>query len=138
MRLRRLEVEHVRNLSRVELDLRRGLNYFYGPNGAGKTALLESVFLLGRGRSFRTQQVRELIQHGEDALLVRADLADTRRGDLSVGMRRRRSGDLELRAAGERVTKLSEVAELMPLQTLLPDVSELVFGSPSERRSWID
>ncbi len=138
MRLRRLEVEHVRNLSRVELDLRRGLNYFYGPNGAGKTALLEAVFLLGRGRSFRTQQARELIQHGEDALLVRASLTDTRRGDFSVGMRRRRSGDLELRAAGERVTKLSAVAELMPLQTLLPDVSDLVFGSPSERRSWID
>jgi DNA replication and repair protein RecF len=136
--LQRLEIQHFRNLTHVSVDLSPGLNFFFGPNGAGKTALLESVFLLGRGRSFRTQQVRELIQLGEDAVLVRGDLVGSRRGDVSAGVRRTRSGEVELRVAGQRRQKLSELAELMALQALLPDVGDLVFGAPSHRRSWID
>jgi len=138
VRLRRIHIENVRNLRRVDVDLGAALNFFLGSNGAGKTALLEAVFVLARGRSFRTQLVRDLITRGESTLLVRARLHDEQRGDIQVGVRRGASGDAELRVDGERVQRVSEIARLIPLQTLLPDVGQLVFGPPSERRTWLD
>lgn len=138
MRFDQIHVEHLRNLSSVDVELNPGLNYFCGPNGAGKTALLESVFVLARGRSFRTQLVRDLVQRGASSLLVRARLRDEQRGTVSVGIRREVSGETEMRVDGARVQKVSAIARLIPLQTLLPDVADLVFGSPAERRSWLD
>lgn len=138
MRFDRVHIERLRNLSSVDVELNPGLNYFCGPNGAGKTALLESVFVLARGRSFRTQLVRELVQRGAASLLVRAQIQDEQRGSVNVGIRRELTGETELRLDGARVQKISAIACLIPLQTLLPDVAQLVFGPPSERRSWLD
>ena len=138
MQFKSLEIRHVRNLSQVHLELAPGLNYFYGDNGAGKTAVLEAVHLLSRGRSFRTSVARELIERGEAALLVRGEIEDEHRGLVQAGLRRDVQGDTELRVDGQRVQRVSDVARLVPLQTLLPDVGELVFGGPSARRSWLD
>jgi recombinational DNA repair ATPase RecF len=42
----------------------------FGANGAGKTSVLEAIFLLGRGRSFRTRLNERLIRHGQAQLRV--------------------------------------------------------------------
>ena len=84
MPLRRLRVSDFRCLEEVELDLDPARNYFYGANGAGKTTLLEAVYLLGRGRSFRTRQARALVRHGQAGLSVYGDVDD--------GVRLRRLG----------------------------------------------
>ena len=39
-------------------------------NGSGKTSLLEAIFLLVRGRSFRTRYSERLIRYGEERLVV--------------------------------------------------------------------
>jgi DNA replication and repair protein RecF len=53
MRLSRLEISGVRNVSSLAIECNANLNLFVGPNGAGKSAILESIYLLARGRSFR-------------------------------------------------------------------------------------
>jgi len=55
MSLIELTVEDVRCLQRAELSLDPRRNLIWGSNGSGKTSLLEAIFLLGRGRSFRTR-----------------------------------------------------------------------------------
>jgi len=45
-------------------------NLLVGPNGQGKTNLLEAIYFLGYGRSFRTSVPRECIQHGNKAARV--------------------------------------------------------------------
>lgn len=138
MRLHRLEVSWLRNLTSVAVELSPGLNTFFGDNGAGKTALLEAVHLLCRGRSFRTQQSRSLIQKGADQLVVRAVLADEIRGTITLAVSKDRNAKTELKVNGQLERRLSEVARLTPLQVMLPDIGELVFGGPGGRRSWLD
>jgi DNA replication and repair protein RecF len=138
MRFKRLIVKKVRNLADLDAQLNPGLNHFFGSNGAGKTAVLESIHLLCRGRSFRSPLLRDVITRGEDALLVRAEWHDEYLGDRSVGIQRSLSTGTEVRLDGRKVSKISDIARLTPLQTLLPDVSELVFGGPKLRRSWLD
>ena len=59
-------------LERAELQLHHnGHNLFCGGNGSGrKTSLLEAIFLLGRGRSFRTRSSERLIRYGRERLVV--------------------------------------------------------------------
>ena len=138
MRFNRLEVSYFRNLSAVAIDLAPGLNTFYGDNGAGKTALLEAVHLLCRGRSFRTQKTQTLIQQGADQLVVRGVIDDEARGPTSLAISKDRRARTEMRLNGEAERRLSEVARLTPLQVMLPDIADLVFGGPANRRSWLD
>ena len=64
MSLGQLSIQNLRCLRQVELDLHPGRNLIVGANGSGKTSLLEAIFLLGRGRSFRTRNSERLITHG--------------------------------------------------------------------------
>ena len=43
---------------------------------------------------------------------------------------------MKLNGAPER--RLSEIARLTPIQVMLPDIAELVFAGPANRRSWLD
>src|SRR2546423_1846207 len=65
-----LTVDDLRCIEHAELHLHPGHNLIWGGNGSGKTSLLESIFLLGRGRSFRTRNSERLIGHGKERLVV--------------------------------------------------------------------
>jgi DNA replication and repair protein RecF len=138
VRFSRLEISWFRNLSHVAMELAPGLNIFFGDNGAGKTALLEAVHVLCRGRSFRTQNTRGLIQQGAETLVVRALIEDELRGPTSLAISKNREARTELKLNGVAERRLSEVARLTPLQVMLPNVADLVFGGPAGRRSWLD
>jgi DNA replication and repair protein RecF len=113
------------------------LNLFSGPNGAGKTAILEALHVVVRGRSFRSSSLSRIVHHEADSMWVRVVLEDTSLGSVSVGIQRQRHGPLEVRVNGQNA-KPSSVAEMVPLQVMLPDASDLVFGAPGERREFLD
>jgi DNA replication and repair protein RecF len=134
--LSRIRVATFRSLSDVELGLAPGRNYVFGPNGAGKTSLLEAVFVLGRGRSFRTRQLRRLVQHGHDSFAVFGEVQTedaTRR--LGVAYR---AGRLEKKVDGQPALGMAELAALLPVHALDPSIHGLVEGGPSERRRFLD
>ncbi|MDA1073632.1 MAG: DNA replication/repair protein RecF [Proteobacteria bacterium] len=130
----RLEVSNLRNIVHANVDLGPGLNYFHGPNGAGKTTLLEAVYLLARARSFRNSDTSTLIRSGTDALVVRG-LFD-HGGSIALSRSTQQKTELKINKTAER--RLSRAAELVPLQLMLPELSNLVFGPPGERRRFLD
>jgi len=133
--LRRLRVSSLRCLKEVELDLDPARNYFFGANGAGKTSLLEAVFFLGRGRSFRTRQARTLVSYGASELSVYGDVDDgVRERRIGAAFRERR---LERRVDGAPASG-SAIAAILPVQTIGPDSHRLIEGGPSERRRFLD
>ena len=70
MSLADLAVDDVRCVEHAELVLHPAHNLIWGGNGSGKTSLLEAIFLLGRGRSFRTRNSERLIGRGQERLVV--------------------------------------------------------------------
>lgn len=54
MAYKNLNLFQFRNIENTEIKLEEGVNIFYGNNGQGKTNLLEAIYLLSRGKSFRT------------------------------------------------------------------------------------
>ena len=133
----RLEVRNVRNIESAHLDLDPGVNLLIGPNGAGKTALLEAVHLLIRGRSFRTNRAESVVRQGCEGMEVGAACQDRQMGVVRLSYVRDR-GRVELRRDSQPVRQASLIAALLPIQLLLPNLGELVFGSPANRRQWLD
>ncbi|MGB8711639.1 MAG: DNA replication/repair protein RecF [Onishia taeanensis] len=137
MTLDRLAFMGLRNLVSLEMAPQPGINVIVGANGSGKTSLLEGIHILGMGRSFRTQQLKHAIDHGDQTMTLHGRLV----GDppLPVGIRRRRDqSELEMRMAGERVARVSQLVEALPLQLINPDAFRLLEGSPSSRREFLD
>ncbi len=138
MIVERIDIGNVRNIDSERLELDPNANLLAGPNGAGKTSALEAVHLVIRGRSFRTTRADRLIRHGEDRMSVAALLGDESVGRVRLRYARQRRGRVELRRDGQVIRQTSKVASLLPIQLLLPDLPELVFGSPGGRRQWLD
>jgi len=136
--LKRLEISYFRNLGSASLDLAPGLNFFFGENGAGKTAVLEAAYFLSRARSFRSAHPRNYIQHGAESVTVRGLLTDATTTQEAVALSKSLGGASVLRVNGEPEPKMSEAARRLPVQVMLPDVGQLVFGPPAERRKWLD
>jgi DNA replication and repair protein RecF len=134
--LERVRVDCLRCLKEVEVRLQGEQNYLYGPNGAGKTSFLEALYLLSRGRSFRTRQTRRLVQRGSAGLVVYGEV-DREGGALTrIGVRVDHAGlgvSIDREAAG-----LAELAAVLRADVIDPSVHRLVEGGPSERRRFLD
>ena len=137
MHITTLRIKNFRNISDVSLVPCAGLNVVTGPNASGKTALLEAIYLFGRGRSFRTHRVRELIQYYQSALQVTAQLLTDQNQSVPVGAERNQR-HLTLRYNARPVRNLSEHARRVPLVLITPDSHDLIAGGPALRRRWLD
>ena len=133
MALARLSIENLRCLAKVDIEPDRGLNLCIGENASGKTSLLEAIFFLGRGRSFRAARRQAAIRDGTESARLVGRLADGR----SVGFEIDARG-WTARAGGDAVTSLVELASLLPVQLLDPDIHRLVQEGPGERRRYLD
>ena len=138
MALARLEVTAVRNLRRVTMPELARTNIYYGDNGSGKTSILESVFLLGMSRSFRSSQIKSVISHSEERCTVFGEVLRGQGTSQAVGVSRSRDGTLEARIAGQAVRSSAELAELLPLQLIHAESFNLLSGGPSHRRQFLD
>lgn len=136
MPLERIRVDGLRILRDVDCRLHPEQNYFFGPNGAGKTSLLEAVYLLGRGRSFRTRQTARLIQHGRSELSVFVE--HLRGGEKQlIGLKYDAAG-LIYRVDRQPVPGVTDVARLVRVDVIDPSIHRLIEAGPSERRRFLD
>lgn len=134
MSLAQLTIQGVRNLAPVTLQPGSSLNWFQGENGAGKTSVLEAVYLLARGRSFRSHRIGSVIQHNQDQLRVVARRAED---GTMLGMERS-SAVWRGRIEGQDCQRLSEFAARLPLVLMEPDSHRLIDGGPEHRRQHLD
>jgi DNA replication and repair protein RecF len=136
MTLRRVQVSDFRCLHSTELDLDPRFTLISGPNASGKTSLLEAMYVLGRGRSFRTRQLDNLIRSGADRFVIYGE-ADLRERRVGLGIEGAARG-MRAKMAGERVPSLAVLAAVLPVQIIDPEVHRLIEEGPSRRRRFLD
>jgi DNA replication and repair protein RecF len=135
MSVARLTTYNFRNLISVTIDLHPKLNFFVGNNGSGKSSLLEAIFFLGHGKSFRTSKVEHLASYETDNFVV--SVKDV--NDLQLGLSKNlQSGVTLIKINGERHARLSELAKNIAVQIVTPESFKLFFGGPKERRRFVE
>ncbi|MDR1567539.1 MAG: DNA replication/repair protein RecF [Streptococcaceae bacterium] len=136
MKLTSIALKNFRNYSAMSLDFNPNLNLFIGSNAQGKTNLLESIYFLALTRSPRTTNEKELIRWGTESAFVCGELLKntgkmTLEVELSGKGRRSKLNHLEMK-------KLSDYIGKMNIVLFSPEDLNLVKGSPSKRRRFID
>lgn len=137
MALDRLEIRDFRCLRSVQADCHPQLNIIHGSNASGKTSLLEAIWFLGRGRSFRSRHRQSLVCQSAGALSVFALINTTGQQPHRLGIGYGPDG-LRARLDGETVRQVSVLARHLPVQMIDPHVHRLIEGGPGERRQFLD
>ncbi len=121
-----------------------------GPNASGKTNLLESIFLLATGKSFRARVEEEMVNYSKDIARVKGSTSSksstgsTRlevvltRGEIDVGADRPEKvarKRLLVNGVGKRLVDFAGVFRVVLFG---PWDLELVTESPSVRRKFLD
>ena len=71
MILKELTLRSFRNYDESVFDFSDKINVLYGNNGLGKTNILEAIYMLGNGISFRTRLDREIVKYKNDNYFIR-------------------------------------------------------------------
>ena len=136
MALRRLQVTEFRCLRSVDIELDGRFTLVSGANASGKTTLLEAIYLLGRGRSFRTRRLDHLIRRGSDRFVVFGEML-VGEHRIPVGLEGSDAG-LRAKIAGVTPSSLAELATGFPVQIIDPEVHKLIEEGPGGRRRFLD
>lgn len=136
MPLSRLTLRDFRCFAALELDLAPRANLILGDNASGKTSLLEAVFVLSRGRSFRTSKTENLVRQGAAGFLISA-MSATASGTVPMGLARQGEA-LEARIGGAPAQSLAELTERLPVQLFDSSAHQLIEGGPRHRRQFLD
>ncbi|MFQ5634573.1 MAG: DNA replication/repair protein RecF [Gammaproteobacteria bacterium] len=137
MSVEKLRIEQFRCLQSVDIEADARQNVILGPNGAGKTSVLEALFFLGRGRSFRPGHSANLIQTGAGNFTLYAELRSAA-GRHRLGVQLSRADGLEVHIDGEGGGARADLVSAFPVQVIDPEVHEMVQGGPKGRRRFLD
>jgi len=135
--LQLLDSADFRNLTHVKFEFDGHLNLVTGVNASGKTSVLEAIYYLARGRSFRGAQLPDLIRFGAAAFRIVATVDAGAGRKVVLGMERG-PGRFSARAAGRTARSQAELASWLPVLLLTPDSHQLLAGGPRFRRQFLD
>jgi DNA replication and repair protein RecF len=138
MQLNTLQVHFLRSLTDFSLEPARRFNYLFGPNGVGKTSVLEAIYMLGRGRSFRSRQSRSIIQYGQEELVLYGEMLDPAGEHLKVGISKPQRGSMQLQLDGERLASVNPLVEKIASLIINAESFQLLCGEPDNRRQFLD
>lgn len=139
MKLEELVISNFRNFVDGSMALGRGTNIVVGANGSGKTTILEAIYLLARGRSFRTTRLGQAIRHDAQEFLLRGRFISADDVEHRIGLRKcRGQGGIEGRLDGGELPNREALHSLLPLLLINSDSYRLIEGAPKYRRQFLD
>jgi DNA replication and repair protein RecF len=132
-----IELDGFRNYVGLSANFRDRVNVIAGRNAQGKTNLIEAIFFISSGHSFRTRSDRDLIRFGEDRAYIRADVMAAGRphrleASLERGRRKKFAANgVSLKTAAEMSGKLTTVL-------FCPDDLNIIRDGAAQRRRLMD
>ena len=125
MSVEQLLTKNFRNLKSTVINFHPDLNFFVGDNGSGKSSLLEAIFFIGHGKSFRASKLDSLACHEQTNFVV--SIKDNKYGQLGLS-KDISSGLTNIKINGERHHRLSDLAKHIAIQIITPESFKLFFG----------
>lgn len=137
MLVKKIVLDGFRNIRDRQIDTSAKQIILTGENGQGKTNVLEAVYMLCYGTSFRTQNIKELVTHGRESFYLCSIFED------SQGLERKAEvifsdGKKNIRLDGKDIKDRKELIYCLPCIVFSHDDIEFVRGEPENRRRFFD
>lgn len=135
MKLTKLDITNFRNYDKLSLEF-EDVNILVGKNGVGKTNILESIYVLAITKSHRSYLDKNLIKEDKDFAKITG----------SVNKKEKKNTyELVISAKGKKVSinknilrRISDYLSNFTAILFCPDDLDLIKGSPSERRKFLN
>ena len=135
MKLIKLDITNFRNYDKLSLEF-ENINILIGKNGVGKTNILESIYALAITKSHRSYLDKNLIKDDYDFAKI---------AGLVSKNNKKNNYELIISSKGKKVSvnknilrKISDYLSNFNAILFCPDDLELIKGSPSERRKFLN
>lgn len=135
MQIQHLEVRNFRNYHHQTLEFDTRVNIFFGDNGQGKTNLLEAIYLLTRGTSFRPASRETLINARSEWATLAARLhSDPLTHDIKLAITEKNK---QFQINGKK-TSAQRIAKTLPSVLFSPESLAVIKEGPESRRQLVD
>ncbi|MCF0237604.1 MAG: DNA replication/repair protein RecF [Sphaerochaetaceae bacterium] len=137
MLINSLVLKGFRNLESCKLDTSYKQVILTGENGQGKTNLLEAIYMLCYGSSFRTQNLREVVSYDSEFFYLRSNFTDSdflpRKVEFSYD-----KNNKTIKLDDKEIKDRKEIIYCLPCIVFSHDDIEFVRGEPENRRKFFD
>jgi DNA replication and repair protein RecF len=143
MILSELTLRQFRSYPKVSFRFSPGITLISGVNTAGKTNILEAIFTLATGKSFRADTDREMIRWGEELSAISAQLSDGNEKTkldlmITTGSVAGKHAPLKKYLVNGIPRRMIDFVGNIRAVLFWPEHLELVTDSPSLRRRYLD
>ena len=136
MQIKNISLKNFRNHSYRNFDFSNNLNVITGENAVGKTNIVEAIYYLSLGRSFRANEDSELIKRNHERAEINATILEgelTRKIKINITKNGR-----AILINGKNISKLSELSKCVNVILFQPKDVMLFSGPPRDRRNFLD
>lgn len=131
MIIQSITLKNFRNHADYQLEFNRDTTLILGENGCGKTSVLEAIYILTRGKSFRATD-SDIVRRGTD--FYRASLMYCSGEQISVTYTNNKKTFSTVTQKTNRLPKKHKY----PVVIFLPSDLNLISGSPTRHRDYFD
>ncbi|MFQ6677441.1 MAG: DNA replication/repair protein RecF [Fidelibacterota bacterium] len=132
-----IEIQNFRNHKHLHIKFKKGINVIWGENGSGKTAILEAIYTLSMGRSFRTRLHKETLKEGSDSLSIEGTFTNKKQQHKIV-LNQLLNGQRKFLIDRYQHISVKELVGKNPIVILSPEEQVITKGYPADRRSYFD
>lgn len=136
MYFKSVKLHNFRNYKNLYLEFDPKLNIIFGENAQGKTNLIESLFIMGLGKSFRTNKDQDMIAFGEEFSKAVSVVCDEDR-ETEIEILYQKEGKV-LKLDGVKLQRSADLLENVYIVVFSPDDLKIVKEGPDNRRRFLD
>lgn len=135
MKINYLQLHNFRNYENLKLNFGDNLNIIYGNNGVGKTNLVEAIYALSITKSFRTNNDKFLIKHGQLSTKIEGEVETNTVNNYEVIISKEGK---KVKIDGNIISKISDYISNINIVLLEPEEQNIFKESPSSRRKLLN
>jgi len=134
-----IQLINFRNYQKQNLKLHEGVNVFVGSNGQGKTNILESIYFLSRGKSFRPGSIEHFLFHKKDIKTSQSSIQGILNDGLQKSLVKVNFVDEKKEVfLNQKKTTGSHLSKVAPTVLFSPESLAAIKEGPDLRRQLLD
>ena len=138
MEINSIKMISFRNHEKTKIEFNSGLTVIWGKNGSGKTSILEAIYGLSIGKSFKTNNKRELIKEGSSGFFLKGVFKEKNKSKNTVSIAQDISGVKKIKINEKEIIKRKEMLGLNNVVVLSPEEEKITKGPAGERRKYFN